>query len=274
MAKSSKELLLKSKKQVYSERLGNHASLFQGEGFEFSELREYIYGDDIRKIDWKTTAKLGKPYVKVYHEERELNVVVLSIVGGSMFFGSSRQKSELMAELISDIGLSAIKFGDRFSHFLVADKLYEYVKPTKKEYGVYSALESLGDFEMIGKEGDFEMAKEVIRKYVKSKSLIFILSDFVGDVDFGTLSKKHDIVSIIIRDRLEEEPLELGAIGLVDLENLKPYSGNMTGSMIASYKEVMVQNDKKLIEGFKRQGIRWLKVYTDDDAYLKLARGL
>ncbi|MBN2768987.1 MAG: DUF58 domain-containing protein [Campylobacterales bacterium] len=274
MAKSSKELLLKSKKQVYSERLGNHASLFQGEGFEFSELREYIYGDDIRKIDWKTTAKLGKPYVKIYHEERELNVVVFSLLGGSIYFGSVRQKSEVMAQIVSLLGLSAIKFGDRFSHFLVADRLYEYVKPTKKEYGVYSAIEAISSFEMIGKEGSFDVLKTTIRKYIKSKSLIFILSDFIGDVDLGALSKKHDIVSIIVRDKFEEEPIELGAIGLVDLEDLKPYSGNMTYATIKAYKDAIVHNDKKLLDGFKKQGIRWLKIYTDDDIYLKLARGL
>ena len=190
MAKSSKELLLKSKKQVYSERLGNHASLFQGEGFEFSELREYVYGDDVRKIDWKTTAKLGKPYVKIYHEERELNVVVFSLLGGSMFFGSVRQKSEMMSELVSCIGLSAISFGDRFSHFLIADRLYDYVKPTKKEYGVYRAIEAIEHFEMIGKEGSFDALKETIRRYVRSKSLIFILSDFVGRCRSWCICKK------------------------------------------------------------------------------------
>ena len=78
-----KKILLKTKKQVFSEMLGNNPSLFQGEGFEFAELREYVYGDDVRKIDWKTTAKLGKPYIRVYHEERELNVVAAVMMGGS-----------------------------------------------------------------------------------------------------------------------------------------------------------------------------------------------
>jgi len=80
--------------------MGNNPSLFQGEGFEFAELREYVYGDDVRKIDWKTTAKLGKPFVKIYHEERELNVVVSSMMNGSVYFGTTRAKSELIAELV------------------------------------------------------------------------------------------------------------------------------------------------------------------------------
>lgn len=92
MNRTAKKIVLKTRKQVYGDMLGNNASLFQGEGFEFAELREYIYGDDVRKIDWKTTAKVGKPFVKIYKEERELNVVVVSMLGGSMYFGTVRQK--------------------------------------------------------------------------------------------------------------------------------------------------------------------------------------
>lgn len=83
-----KKILLKARKQVFGEMLGNNASLFQGEGFEFTELREYVYGDDVRKIDWKTTAKLGKPFIKIYNEERELNVVTAVMLGGSTYFGT------------------------------------------------------------------------------------------------------------------------------------------------------------------------------------------
>jgi len=96
--------------------LGNNASLFHGEGFEFAELREYIYGDDIRKIDWKTTAKLDKPFVKVYREERELNVAVSTMLGGSTYFGTCCQKSEYMAQLVAMLGFSAVKNSDLFSH--------------------------------------------------------------------------------------------------------------------------------------------------------------
>jgi len=102
--KAVKKIILKTKKQVYGDMLGNNASLFQGEGFEFAELREYVYGDDVRKIDWKTTAKLGKPFVKIYKEERELNVVVVSMLGGSVYFGTVKQKSDIMAEVVATLG--------------------------------------------------------------------------------------------------------------------------------------------------------------------------
>jgi uncharacterized protein (DUF58 family) len=131
MNKAVKKIVLKTKKQVYGDMLGNNASLFQGEGFEFSELREYVYGDDIRKIDWKTTAKLGKPFVKVYKEERELNVVVVSVLSGSTYFGTVKQKSDVMAEVVATLGFSAVKNADLFSHIIYADKLYTKSKPSK-----------------------------------------------------------------------------------------------------------------------------------------------
>ena len=104
--------------------MGNNPSLFQGEGFEFAELREYVYGDDVRKIDWKTTAKLGKPFIKIYHEERELNVVVSSMMSGAMHFGIKRAKSEVVSELVGILGFSAVKNGDLFSHLIYADNPY------------------------------------------------------------------------------------------------------------------------------------------------------
>ena len=109
-----KKILLKARKQVFGEMLGNNASLFQGEGFEFTELREYVYGDDVRKIDWKTTAKLGKPFIKIYREERELNVVTAVMMGGSTYFGTVKQKSDVMAELVALLGFSAVKNSDLF----------------------------------------------------------------------------------------------------------------------------------------------------------------
>ena len=131
MSKSTKKILLKARKQVFGEMLGNNASLFQGEGFEFTELREYVYGDDVRKIDWKTTAKLGKPFIKIYNEERELNIVTAVMMGGSTYFGTVKQKSELMAELVALLGFSAVKNSDLFSNVIFSDNFILLVNPIK-----------------------------------------------------------------------------------------------------------------------------------------------
>ena len=112
MNKKAKYIILKTKKEVFGSLSGNNISALKGEGFEFAELREYAFGDDVKKIDWKTTAKLGKPYVKIHHEERELNVVVSTLLSGSTFFGTSRVKKEYIIELMAILGYSAIKNRD------------------------------------------------------------------------------------------------------------------------------------------------------------------
>jgi len=267
---ASKRIILKSRKQVFGDMLGNNASIFNGQGFEFSELREYIYGDDVRKIDWKTTAKLGKPYVKIYKEERELNVVVASMMNGSVYFGTVRQKSEVIAEIVSILGFSAVKNSDLFSHMLYADRLYEKSKPTKKIFSVNKAVESLMDFRSIGKEGDFKGFVDVLFNRVRKRSLIFIVSDFIGEIDLKLLSKKHDVFAVIVRDRFEENPGELGYLRLIDMESGRSFEGNIDGGTVKRYRQALYENDDKLYKQFRKNGIRFAKIYTDEDPYLKL----
>ena len=254
--------------------LGNNASLFQGEGFEFAELREYVYGDDVRKIDWKTTAKLGKPFVKIYKEERELNVVVVSIMGGSVYFGTVKQKSEIMAEVVATLGFSAVKNADLFSHMLFADKLYELSKPSKKLFSVHKAVEDLMDFEPLGKEADFKALIQTLNNRLKKKALLFIVSDFVGDIDLKLLSKKHDVFAIMVRDRFEEDPSALGYLRLIDMETKESFEGDIDSGTLKSYKKALHDNDEKLYKQFKKQGIRFTKIYTHEEPALKLMKAM
>ncbi len=270
----AKRILLKTKKQVYGDMLGNNASMFQGEGFEFTELREYVYGDDVRKIDWKTTAKLGKPFVKIYKEERELNVVVVSMLGGSTYFGTVKQKSDIIAEVAGTLGFSAVKNADLFSHIIFADKLYELSKPSKKLFSVHKAVENIVEFEPIGKVGDFKALVETLNNRLKKKALLFIISDFVGDVDLKLLSKKHDVFAVIVRDRFEEDPSELGYLRLIDMETKQSFEGNIDSATLKSYKKALLKNDEKLYKQFKKHGIRFTKVYTHEDGALKLMKSM
>ena len=272
MTKTTKKIILKTRRQVFGDMLGNNASLFQGQGFEFAELREYIYGDDVRKIDWKTTAKLGKPFVKVYKEERELNVVVATMMNGSVYFGTVRQKSELIAEIVSILGFSAVKNSDLFSHFIYADKFYEKSKPSKKLFAVSRAVEALSEFKTLGKEADFKGFADALFRRVKKRSLLFIVSDFIGEIDLSLLSKKHDVFAVIVRDKFEENPQELGYLQLIDMESGGSYEGSVDNSTLAQYKKALDKNDEKLYKDFKRNAIRFAKIYTDEEPYLKLIK--
>ncbi len=266
----TKKLLLKTQKQVYSQRLGNHISKFYGEGFEFGELREYIYGDDVRKIDWKTTAKMGKPFVKIYHEERELNVVTATMMGGSSYFGTIKQKSEVMREAVALIGMSALSQNDRFSHFLFVDKLVKWNKPSKKIFSLFDTLEQMGRFAIIGKKSNYEEMTQTLWTHLNKKALLYIISDGIGEIDLGKLSKKHDVVLIMIRDRFEENPQELGLIQLIDMESTQGFFGNVDQDAIINYSKSLLENDAKLETHCKKYGIRMFKIYTHEDVYLKL----
>ena len=272
MSKHTKKILLKARKQVFGEMLGNNASLFQGEGFEFTELREYVYGDDVRKIDWKTTAKLGKPYIKIYNEERELNIVTAVMMGGSTYFGTVKQKSELMAELVALLGFSAVKNSDLFSNVIFSDKLYAMSKPNKKFFAIQDAVTKVEGFEMLGKTSDYKGFTDTLYKRIKRKSLLFIISDFVGEIDLALLSKKHDVVALIIRDKFEENPSELGYIRVLDMESPKSFEGNIGKSEVQSYEKALLENDAKLYANFKKNAIRFTKIYTDEEPYLKLIK--
>ncbi len=272
MNKQVKKIILKTKKQVYGDMLGNNASLFQGEGFEFAELREYVYGDDVRKIDWKTTAKLGKPFVKVYKEERELNVVVVSVLSGSTYFGTVRQKSDVMAEVVATLGFSAVKNSDLFSHMIFADKMYGLSKPSKKLFSVHKAVDDVAGFDPLGKPADYTQLVDTLVSRLKKKALLFIVSDFVGDIDLKLLAKKHDVFAVIVRDRFEEDPKELGYLQLVDMETKQTYEGDIDSSTLKQYKKALYKNDEKLYKQFKKQGVRFAKVYTNEEPTLKLMK--
>ena len=252
--------------------LGNNASLFQGEGFEFAELREYVYGDDVRKIDWKTTAKLQKPFVKIYKEERELNVVVVSMLGGSVYFGTVKQKSDIIAEVAATLGFSAVKNSDLFSHMIFADKMYEFSKPSKKLFSVHKAVEDVLAFDPIGKEADYKALVETLINRLKKKALLFIVADFVGEIDLKLLSKKHDVFAVIVRDRFEENPSELGYLRLIDMESKQSFEGNVDNGVLKNYKKALHDNDEKLYKQFKKQGVRFTKIYTHEEPILKLMK--
>ena len=195
-----------------------------------------------------------------------------SMMNGSVYFGTVRQKSELIAEIVSIVGFSAVKNSDLFSSMIYADRLYQKSKPSKKLFSVNSAVESILNFEPIGKEADFKGFVDTLFKRVRKRSLLFIISDFIGDVDLNLLSKKHDIFAIIVRDRFEENPQELGYIQLIDMESRGRFEGSVDGGVISKYRGALEKNDDKLFRDFRKSGVRFTKIYTDEEPYIKLIK--
>jgi uncharacterized protein (DUF58 family) len=266
----AREILVKSKRKVFSPNLGNNATAFVGNGLDFSELREYHFGDDVRKINWKATAKTGEPYLNLFTEERELNVIVASMLGGSIYFGSKRIKQELMGEILALLGYSVMKNSDRLSTLFFSDHEEGYHKPTKNIAALHEIIPQALSFDVLEKKVDYQALSDYILSRFKQKSILFIIGDFFEEVDLSLLSAKHELYAVIVRDHFEEDPQLQGALSLIDPSSMKESSMELDSSMLARFKEAIVQKDQKLYEHFKAHDIRYTKIYTDEDPYIKL----
>ncbi len=267
-----KKILIKTRRQIFSEIPGNNPSIFEGEGYDFVELREYHYGDDVRRIDWNVTAKMRRPYIKVYKEERELNIVIVSLLGGSVYFGQKRLKQELFAEVAALLAFSAAKNGDLFSGFIHTRHIDASTRPTKRIHGVNALVAQILAFEPIGKSVDTQALSRHLYERIQRRSILFVLGDFFGDYDFRLLSKKHEVIALILRDRLEEQPPELGMLRLSDPETLRSATMQIDERVAERYRAKVRANDEKLYRHFRRNRIDFTKIYTQEEPFVKLSK--
>ena len=266
------KILVRARRQVFSEMVGNNPSIFQGEGYDFIELREYMAGDDIRHIDWNITAKMQKPFIKIFREERELNVVLVSVLNGSVHFGSKKFKQESIAEISALLSFSTLKNGDLLSSYIFTDEMISNSKPSKKLHQIQKNVSEILEFDAINKKVDFKVIADTLYKRLKRKSLIIIIGDFFEIPDFKLLAKKHEVISIIVRDTLEEKPPEMGFSSLVDPESGATLEGDFNASSVRAYAKKVQMHDHDLYEAFRKNQVRFTKIYTHSQESVELRR--
>ena len=266
------KILVRARRQVFSETVGNNPSIFQGEGYDFIELREYMPGDDIRHIDWNITAKMQKPFIKIFREERELNVVLVSILNGSVYFGSQRFKHEVIAEAAALLGFSTLKNGDILSSYIFTDTLISHAKPSKKIHQVQKITSDILAFDPLNQKVDFKRIADTLYKRLKRKSLILVLGDFFEIPDFRLLAKKHEVVALVVRDLYEEKPPVMGFSSLVDPESGAVLEGDFNEKSVQEYTKKVTIHDAKLFDTFKKDQIRFSKIYTHANVGVALRR--
>jgi uncharacterized protein (DUF58 family) len=205
--------------QVFS---GEYHSVFKGRGMEFSEVREYQFGDDIRNIDWNVTARFGHPFIKVFEEERELTVMLLVDLSGSLMFGSvSKTKQRIAAEISAILAFSALKNNDKVGLILFTDKIEKFVPPRKGRKHVLRIIREVLSFEPEGKTTNIKGALEYMNNAIKKRSITFLLSDFMDegyDKILRIVGKKHDLIGIVLDDPREKEIPNIGLVKLEDAE--------------------------------------------------------
>lgn len=270
--KNSRHILLKARRQIIGDRIGNNPSMFRGEGYDFIELREYVSGDDTRHIDWNITAKMQRPYVKVFREERELSVVTVAMLGGSLHFGQERFKIDALAEAVALIGYSALANGDLFTHIDFSETLRNEVRASKKRFAVAQSVEGIMDTPILHHRADYNAMASSLYRRLKRRSLIVVIGDFFEIPDLRLLAKKHEVVAIVVRDRFEENPSAMGFSALIDPESGAVLEGDFNARSVRKYHEKVRAHDAALFDRLRRDGIRSAKLYTDASVSVVLRR--
>jgi len=207
--------------QIFS---GEYHSVFKGRGMEFSEVREYQYGDDIRTIDWNVSARFNHPFVKIFEEERELTVMLLVDFSRSGEFGTVKQlKNEIAAEICAVLAFSAIKNNDKVGLILFTDAIEKFVPPKKGRAHILRIIRELISFEPKGTGTDIKAALEYFNHVNKKRTIAFLISDFIDegyDRILRIISRKHDVIAVELADPREEELPDVGLMKLRDAETL------------------------------------------------------
>ena len=265
-----KALQLKARHQVYTLLSGHNLSKLHGEGYDFSELREYQIGDDIRKINWTITAKLGKPYIKELHANRELSVVVAAFMDASLYFGAGNAKQEKLTEVATLLGYAAQQNSDLFTGLSYTQESTDATPPTKQLYHIEQFSKTLFEASLLNTSLDYHTAIQDLFKRLHKPSLLFVLSDFLEEVDLSLLAQKHEVIAVVIRDREEEMPKRLGEVTLSSPQDKKKMDTYFGQRSIEKYLAKLKENDEKLAEHFARYDIRSVKIFTDDEVVSKL----
>ncbi len=220
--KQVRQIEIKTRGLVNHVFSGEYHSVFKGRGMEFSEVREYQLGDDIRNIDWNVTARFGHPYIKIFEEERELTLILMVDLSGSLLFGTTEKtKQRMAAEMSAILAFSALKNHDKVGLILFTDKIEKFVPPKKGKKHVLRVIREVLSFEPQGKTTNIKAALEYCNNAIKKRSIVFLISDFMDEGYeriMRTVGKRHDLIGILLKDQRETEIPSMGIIKFADAE--------------------------------------------------------
>lgn len=286
---TSEELLQKVRKIEIKTRglsknifAGEYHSQFKGRGMSFSEVREYQPGDDVRSIDWNVTARLSRPYIKVFEEERELTVMLLVDVSGSRNFGSqSQMKRDMITEVAATLAFSTIENNDKVGVIFFSDKIEKYIPPKKGKTHVLHIIRELISFQPSSQKTDIQLALQYFTNAQKRRCTAFIISDFQDESMLQTAStksgckplliagNKHDLNAIQIYDRRDAELPNIGLLKLKDAETGERIWIDTSDKRVTeSYAKTWHMNQQALDSLFTKTGTRNISIRTDND-YVK-----
>ena len=269
--KKVRQIQIRSRHMVNDVFAGQYQSVFKGQGMEFHEVREYFPGDDIRTIDWNVTARMGRPFIKKFVEEREMTVMLMVAISGSNNFGSTPQlKKNLAAELAAVLAFSAIRNNDRVGLILFTDEVEQYVSPQKGTKHVLRVIREVLHFEPQHKRTKLVPALDFLNHVTTRKSVTFLISDFFfGDEAYkrhlAITSKRHDLIGVIVGDKRENAWPKVGIIDWEDAETGERYLINSSDTRTRNAL-VAMQNQKRrdLLKMLRSSDVDPVEVYAGE----------
>ena len=285
--KKVRRLEIRTRRLVTDSMTGAYHSSFKGRGMDFEEVREYAMGDDVRTIDWNVSAKMDRPFVKVFREERELTLMLLIDLSASGIFGSVEQsKRERAAEIGSVIAFSASQNNDKVGLLLYTEEVEHYITPKKGRRHILRVIRDILFFEPSGKKTSHKSALDYLNRVQRRKSVVFLISDFLDNDSplptpdtplFKTLSltqQRHDLVSIALSDPREHLLPKVGLITLEDAETSEIVEINTSSHHVRErYAKLAEERREAFQTGMRKKGLDWIEARTNQP-YLPALRRL
>jgi uncharacterized protein (DUF58 family) len=279
-----RQVEIRSRKFVDESLVGAYHSVFKGQGMDFAEVREYQPGDDVRSIDWNVTAKMDRPFIKIYEEERELTIMLMVDISASGDFGSVNQtKRELAAELASVLAFSATRNNDKVGLILFSDTVEKIIMPKKGRSHVLRVIREILFYEPQHKGTNLNDAMRTLNHLIRRKAVCFLISDFLteesqawlrpavrekpGDLQkmLTLTGKRHDLICIHLHDPRETQLPAVGWIVLEDAENGKQVEVNTSDPRLQGmYHHQNTQRLERMEETFRRSGVDHFQVQTQE----------
>jgi len=268
---------LRTRGLVNSVFTGEYRSVFKGQGMEFSEVREYQPGDEVRSIDWNVTARMSRPFVKRYIEERELTVMLVVDLSGSERFGTVRRfKSELASELAAVLAMSAVRNNDRVGVLLFTDRIEHVVPPRKGRRHVLRIIRDLLAFEPVGTGTDMVRAIDYVARMLNEHAIVFIVSDFLEeDIShpLKLLAQRHDVVAVTVEDPSERDLPNIGIARLVDPETGDTFEVDTSSPRVrTAYTDRVMAEREERKHLLRRLAIDEVPVHTEGGVVEPLLR--
>ena len=256
---------------------GQYHSAFKGRGMAFSEVREYQFGDDVRDIDWNVTARFHRPFVKVFEEERELTVMLMIDVSGSLDFGTRNQmKREMVTEMAATLAFSAIQNNDKIGVIFFSDRIEKYIPPKKGRKHVLYIIREVLDFQPESKKTDVSQAFEFLGQVMKRKCTAFVMSDFYDRKPFmkplQVCRSKHDLMAIQVYDPIMMTLPDVGLLRVRDAETgHEMYIDTSSKALRTAHAKFWQERSADLKQTFAKSSVDFVSVATDGD-YVKSLR--